>query len=520
MQKWSFVSSLAVLLLSTLLPQPASAKAPTVKITISGGSLTRAFDVTDPQILDISHAWGETFLDQSRQPLDEAPQGGRPYEVSFYSLIADELRKTCVVYYYPGAAADQGLVYLPGKGAVWGLNVGTVLREGRDGKWNYAFPRWDALMKAAISRAETTAQPHGPREATSRISIDGWTKPRKGWLYVLDPQSKSGGDGSRIWLLDPETGKAMGSIRAGYQPDMALSPDGARLYIVSGERETGELAVIDTGHGTVQHVPFPDRILYTPWYARLPPFTSMTLSSDGKALRILGQRTFPPEKAESQVFTFDTLTGRFLPTTLNIGTCGDLANFVPASTAGQFDVLCDWDNTLHSVRLDSAYRETSNTVVKLPGEAHCPAAAGFMMADKNRLALIRHDGTIDEMDRATQSFRPTEVTGKCAPPWVVSSLNWPRSPDGAKVYVGYGPPTPNNLATSERIKVFDTANWKQLGAVQTSAPFWSAAASEDGTIIYAMVPEQHRILVIDATTLEEKRVVGVGKRPAAAIVSP
>jgi DNA-binding beta-propeller fold protein YncE len=522
---------MAGLLPLTWFPQTALAKAPTAKLTVSGGRLTRSIEVTDPQILEISNAWGDAFLTASRPPLDEAPPGRMPYEVSFYSLMADhDLRKTCVVYYYPGTSTDPGLVYLPGKGAVWGLNVGTVLRRGQDGRWNYASPAWDGLIKAVITRAEAGAvQPRQPDDAAAKsaafakapqVAIEIWSKPKTGWLYILDPQSEANRPGSRVWLMDPATGMVMGSIRAGRQADMVLSPNGARLYVVSGERETGELAVIETSSGTVHHVPFPDRVLYTPWYTTLPPFSRVTVSTDGRALRILGPRTFPPERAESQVFTFDTVRERFLPTAVRVGTCGGLASFVAASTETQFEILCDWDNTLHSIQVDTAYRETSNRVVKLPGAQDCPAAAGFVLPDNTSLALIRHDGTIDEMDRATQRFRPTGVTGVCTPPWVVFSLDWPRSPDGAKVYIGYGPSTPDNLATSNQFRVFDSGGWKQIGAFPTSVPFWSATASEDGTRIYALVPAEHRILVLDATTLKEKRTLRVGRMPAIAIVSP
>jgi hypothetical protein len=60
-----------------------------------------------------------------------------------------------------------------------------------------------------------------------------------------------------------------------------------RLYVVSGERESGELAVIDTASGVVQHFPFPERTVYRPWYEGLPPFSPMAVSLDGRALHIV-----------------------------------------------------------------------------------------------------------------------------------------------------------------------------------------------------------------------------------------
>lgn len=33
------------------------------------------------------------------------------------------------------------------------LNGGTIVRAGRDGKWNYASPAWEDLIKPLIARA-------------------------------------------------------------------------------------------------------------------------------------------------------------------------------------------------------------------------------------------------------------------------------------------------------------------------------------------------------------------------------
>jgi hypothetical protein len=61
-----FTALVAVLLLLVAMPRPAWAKSPTAKITISGGALTSAIEVTDPRILDISNVWYGQFLDRSR----------------------------------------------------------------------------------------------------------------------------------------------------------------------------------------------------------------------------------------------------------------------------------------------------------------------------------------------------------------------------------------------------------------------------------------------------------------------
>jgi YVTN family beta-propeller protein len=519
------LAKLAVLLVLLETPIATWAKAPTTEITISGGGLGRVVEVTDPQLLAMSNVFLGEFLDESRSPLNEGPPGLKAYEVSFYVKAAEnDVRKMYVVYYYPNVGSEQGLIYLPGKGAVWELNIGTIIRGGQ-GKWNYALPAWEALIKPVIASAEaapeaTTASEAGGSQnqkvsETSEAATGGWTKPKRGWLYVLDPRSEPDHPGSRVWLIDPKSAKVKGSIRAGTEPDFALSPDGSRLYIASGERESGELAAIDTATGAVKRFPFPDRILYKPWNEALAPFSPMVVSSDG-AVRIMVHRLFSPEKIGYQLWTFDTTNGRFLSAHVGLGNCG-YGQFVLSATASQFDFLCPTTNRLRSIELDADYHEVSNTFVKYPWPRDYGVSDGFLLPN-GKLAIVRGDGAIYEWSAATQEFNTTAVSGVSHR--IVHPFAWPRSQDGTKVYVGYGPATPDGMATSVELRVFDTSTWKQVGSIRTSFPFWSASISNDGTFVYAVVPEEHRVLVIDATTLRETATISVGRTPALALVAP
>jgi hypothetical protein len=528
MKKALFVFSLAGLLTLLWMPKLASAKAPTIKITVSGGGLTVPLEVTDPRVLAISDVWSGQFLDYSRSPVNEAPKGLRSYEVSFYVKLAEnDMRKMYVVYYYPNASEKQSFIYLPGEEPIWGLNAGTILRKGQDGKWNYASAAWEALIKPVIARAEDQCKSASTSEAAavpksygsseaSRVTVDGWTKPQPGWLYVLDPRSESDHPGSRIWLLDPETEKVMGSVRAGYDTDFALSPDGSQLYVVSGERESGEVAVIDTASGKVLHIPFPDRVLYKPWYEGLPPFSGISVSSDGRALRILGHHVFSPEKIAYQLWTFDTHSRRFVDARLDLGDCR-YGEFVPSSTANQADFFCPTTNKLRLVRLDAEYNEVASTFVKLPWPRTCGVAEGFVSPGENKLSIVRADGAIYGMDLTTQESSPTAVAGDCQQ--LVFPLQWPRSPDGRMLYLGYGTVAENNMSTAAELRILDTATRQRLGSVRTSVPFWSAA-SNGGRLVYAPAPQQHSVLVVDTATFEEKHTIHVGNAPSLALVAP
>ncbi|MGA8594708.1 MAG: hypothetical protein WB676_08185, partial [Bryobacteraceae bacterium] len=193
--------------------------------------------------------------------------------------------------------------------------------------------------------------------------------------------------------------------------------------------------------------------------------------------------------------------------------------FVSSSTANQFDVLCSWENTLRSVRSDAGRQDPSSNFVQLPWPSGCGSAEGFLLPDRNKLAIVRSDGAIYQMDMATQKLSATPVTSDCRD-FAVFPVEWPVSPDGAKLYLGYGGIAPNGMSTASELRVFDTSTWQPFGTLQTSVPFWSAAASRDGRLIYALAPEQHKVLVIDTANLQERDAVSVGKTPALALVVP
>ena len=125
-----------------------------------------------------------------------------------------------------------------------------------------ALPLWILTVSLAITHPASAAQTEAPAQDNysaqtdspigSIADVENWTTPKPGWLYVLDEGADRRTTGERVWLVDPENSKAMGSIHTGDHADFALSPDGTRLYIASAAQgDTSELAVIDTVSGTV-----------------------------------------------------------------------------------------------------------------------------------------------------------------------------------------------------------------------------------------------------------------------------
>jgi hypothetical protein len=246
MKKALFLLPLAILVASLCSPQAALGKTDTFKITISGGGLKSPVEITDPRVLALSKVWSGQFLDWTRTPESEPPKGFLAVEVSFFMKISEnDIRKNYVVFYYPNSPGRQGYIYLPSKGSpLWWLNAGSILRTGRDGKWNYASPEWEALVKpvliqaqaalnaASVSQATASRKIRAPSSAeVSGISVEAWTKPQRGWLYVLDPRSESEHPGRiyavapeqhRVLVIDAATLQELRTVDVGTAPSLAL----------------------------------------------------------------------------------------------------------------------------------------------------------------------------------------------------------------------------------------------------------------------------------------------------------
>jgi len=382
-------------------------------------------------------------------------------------------------------------------------------------------PAWVAMAVQAGAGAE------------SKIEVENWTKPEAGWLYVLDAKPDAGAPGGRVWLVEPEAGKVMGSIRTGDNADFALSPDGSRLYVASiTQGDSSELAVIDTGRGVVvQRSTVDDREVGNV----LPSFSTMAVSGDGLALRILRDT---PKSEEADAFllaTFDTQTGEFSHRTIHLGNCGP-GRFISYPDKGQFEILCPRSNRIRLIRVDGESRELQNEDIKLPWERRVGAALAVEVPDNQEIAIVRGDGAVYKMNLVTHEF--TDTAARAVLPNRVPPAAWPIASDSNRAYVGYNKDyakhydnrfyldygrSPNlrpNDALAGEFHVFDMLTWRKVGTIKTKMPFWSAVIGNDGKMLYAMAPQKHSVLVIDTVKMREVRELKVGGAPALALVAP
>jgi DNA-binding beta-propeller fold protein YncE len=136
-----------------------------------------------------------------------------------------------------------------------------------------------ARISVLIAVAALGASASGSSEP-DRVDVQSWQPPQTGWLYVIDATTAE----SKIFLFDPERREVTGTIRTGYNPDIAIAPRGDRVYLASdivgcGQANCDQLTVIDTQSGRVlSTTPIPYRVHY-----KMYPGSSRMARSDGPA---------------------------------------------------------------------------------------------------------------------------------------------------------------------------------------------------------------------------------------------
>jgi hypothetical protein len=138
-----------------------SAKARTVRVTITGQHLIQPLEVTNPKAL--VNIWTGTresvsWFDFPRpffgNVTAEPPHALPRYTVSFYADAFTEqpkVRKLYVVRYAPNPQTGGGFVYLPGRSDEDGLGYGVITRPGKDGRWLEASSEWSNAINAQLA---------------------------------------------------------------------------------------------------------------------------------------------------------------------------------------------------------------------------------------------------------------------------------------------------------------------------------------------------------------------------------
>ncbi|MCI0627261.1 MAG: hypothetical protein L0387_37385 [Acidobacteria bacterium] len=375
------------------------------------------------------------------------------------------------------------------------------------------------VQAAAIVITPTRLLLSSDRAFLVEVSTSSWEKPRSGWLYVLHATG--------VLLLDPESGQVKGRIQAGRAPEMALSPDGGRLYLASGD----QLSVIDTAYGEpLQTVGLRYRWEYKVW----PERPVMAVSPDGRWLYISKMLPGRGDAANARytVATFDTTAGAFLPEEAQIAK-GYGTVLIPS--LGGFQILHMRTNEVRFLQLAPSGAIAEMTTLPLPerssadveiqlglarGGGFWNVRDGLLLPDGHTLITIMGDGRMQEVDVNSKKISRILVKDGLPDRWVP----WRRpvcTPDGSKLYMAVGRLATRTTGMVEEILVIDTKTGQQLATIATSLPFLSLAMSPDGQYLYAPTLQASSLLVIDAVKYREMRVIkDVGSMPALAVYAP
>jgi DNA-binding beta-propeller fold protein YncE len=356
----------------------------------------------------------------------------------------------------------------------------------------------------------------------NRVEVLTWQPPPSGWLYVVDATLGE----SRIFLVDPDTGKTGGIVRAGYNPDIAVSPRGDRLYLASvvancGQTNCDQLAVIDTRAGRVlSTTTIPDRVHYKVY----PLASRMAVSSDGRTVYLLKWQGPPSGDTPVALAAFDATRDRFYDAAIELGDCGS-GGFVPAADEHHLGFHCAASNDVAFYRLTAPDRGSVEFSVRLPFGTRLfahhvytdVAARAFMLsADRRGLFVVGGDGAIADVNLSLGSVSETTVPGDQNE--TVAPFAAPGSLERGRLFVGAGAYDGSGGATE--IRVFDTNTWARISTIHTSTPFVAAVANKDGSTIYALTGKLGMLLAIDPTTRREPRTMPVGRAPSLALIAP
>jgi hypothetical protein len=120
----------------------------TTRITILAEGVP-VVEVRDPLVLSLSHVFAGGFIGEPAP----APDPALPrYTVTFEIQQRDDKIKVrgYEVTYCRNLATGEAFVFLPGSGDAYRRNIGTIIRDGQDGRWHRASDQWSAALNAYV----------------------------------------------------------------------------------------------------------------------------------------------------------------------------------------------------------------------------------------------------------------------------------------------------------------------------------------------------------------------------------
>ena len=351
-----------------------------------------------------------------------------------------------------------------------------------------------------------------------------WTSPAPGWLYIFDGGKASSSD-AQLLLVDPTTEAIRGRVPMGLsddQPEVALSPDGAKLFSLQAQVPGGSYRLLTISIATGQimgTVPSPQKMVFTV-PVHLP---SIVPSLEGNWVYMSTVRATSRSSVDDvySIYTFDTNHNAFLPDAALIPGCGRQPLMLPLPRKLELDVVCPASSSFHHLVLrdDGGLQSSLKTSFAKPAiwtQGSLGQALKTAAIINNRVVLFMGDGHL-----FTQSNAGTSLSDQGLIPNVSIGARYVTvSPDGTKLYVVGGKETATGDYTADQIVALDTASLRPLGVISPGEPFFDIALSKDGRYIYAQTPAA-TVLVIDTLNPTAiRKISGLGAAPVGIMVAP
>ena len=354
--------------------------------------------------------------------------------------------------------------------------------------------------------------------SASSLALDASVTPHPGWLYVVD--TRHGDDQSRVLLIDPSDGKVMRTYEAGMYPDIALAPDGRRIYVSSSRANAntqlleGFLEVYDTASGAlVSRVANPDTM-----QATMPVYpTRMAFAPSGKYIYMLKDHN-TPETTDFYIAAFDTIGNRFLRDHVSIPECHSV--LLPTTQDLTLYVGCMDNGTVRAITLSDSSEPLKHALLNVKGFNLVHRwGAMFLEPDEKRIGFIARDGSgflLDVASETTQTLGNALIDGKLNGMQVALAS---RSQDA--VYFAAGQPRGEIFDFYNEVVKADLNTVAVRATLTSSIPFFSMSLSDDGNTLYTVNPNRATITVVDAaSTREVRRLAPIGQTPIFVVPVP
>jgi len=371
-------------------------------------------------------------------------------------------------------------------------------------------------------------------------------------LYIVDSDHGNADSHERLFSVDPRRKVIVRNYPTGSRPDIALSPDGTRLYVayeeMSPDRKEGQgkLDVIETATGTVvASTANPNR-----WVAMGPLYSSeMALSADGRWLYMkkltLDLNHLPVEA----VAIFDTAASKFLADTISLPKCA-ASLLVPWPDGRALSVLCSQDLDLRTVRFNDQGVPANLVPTGIPVTNHATAqwVGTAFVSGANEVTVIAADGKYSRINVETSKI-VEEGMIVFSPPltpsgWHPHVRGAEHVPSLGRRYIDMQPPLESDgrlyvqlsrsdlyLHAADAIAVLDQKTLRQAAFFELKTSqrgsswnlFWSGAIGDDGTRLYLLGVESkggivHVLSLPDGREIDT--IKGFGATPTIVVLSP